>query len=243
MIQGSDGYMDGVTLGNKHSYDDWGLILNEKEEISSPEPKTNYLDVPGADGSLDMSELFGDVKYENRTITWEFLVIRKRERWNYIYSNLLNYLHGQKMNIILDDDPSFFYRGRVKVNQWKSDKRKATIVVEAEVEPYKYELSSSIEPWLWDPFNFEDGIIREYGNLQVDGEIQVNIIGRRKMVIPTFIVSSDDDKGMDIIFKSTTYHLPDGESSIINVETTEGDNIVTIKGNGVISIDYRGGSL
>lgn len=235
--------MDGVTFGVMHSYEDWGLYLTEKPSISPPAPKTDYIDVPGSNEKIDFSDIFGDVFYEYRTITCTFLVIHRRKSWDNIYSEILNYLQGQKMNIILDDDPSFYWVGRAKISEWKSNRKNATVVIEATVEPYKYELASSIEDWLWDPFNFETGIIREYGSLTVDGTLVVNVIGRREKVIPEFIVNSSDKSGMNVIFQGVSYHLDDGISSVINIETSEGDNLLTIQGTGTISIDYRGGSL
>lgn len=74
--------MNGVKFGSKHSYDDWGLILKSRPVISPPSPKTIYIDVPGADGIIDLTEsMTGEVKFNNRTITFEFnsrLLFRKR---------------------------------------------------------------------------------------------------------------------------------------------------------------------
>ena len=45
----------GVLFGDKHSHRDWQLLLNSRPEISSPVPKTNYIDIPGGDGILDLT--------------------------------------------------------------------------------------------------------------------------------------------------------------------------------------------
>ena len=61
--------MDGVTFGTKHSYRDWGLLLKSRPVISPPSPKTVYVDIPGSNGVIDLTEsLTGDVKFDNRTI-------------------------------------------------------------------------------------------------------------------------------------------------------------------------------
>lgn len=54
-----------VKFGGLHSFYEWGLILSEKE-IKAPQPKTNAVDVEGADCEIDYTEAFGDVKYQNR---------------------------------------------------------------------------------------------------------------------------------------------------------------------------------
>jgi phage-related protein len=51
----------------------------------------------------------------------------------------MNEIHGKRVKITIDDDPNYYYLGRVKVNEWESDKATATIVLTAEVEPYKYQ--------------------------------------------------------------------------------------------------------
>lgn len=57
--------MKGVSFGDFHSYRDFSLILSQKT-IGTPSPKTEAIDIPGGDGVLDLTEFFGEVKYNNR---------------------------------------------------------------------------------------------------------------------------------------------------------------------------------
>lgn len=131
--------MHGVTFGTKHSYNTWGLWLKSRPEISPPKPKTKLIQVPGSNTVIDLTESLtgGEVKYEPRTIRCEFCVIGGRSNWPSVYSYILKTLHGKRMQIIMDDDPGYYYEGRVAVDQWASDKETATIVITAEVNPYK----------------------------------------------------------------------------------------------------------
>ena len=53
--------MRGVKIGEKHTYVDWNLILTSTN-IGFPDPKTETIDIPGADGELNFSEnLTGDI--------------------------------------------------------------------------------------------------------------------------------------------------------------------------------------
>ena len=236
--------MNGVSFNSKHSYKDWGLLLKSRPIISPPTPKTIYIDVPASDGVIDLTEsMTGEVKYENRKITCEFNVIDARERWSNIYSEILDYLHGREMHVILDEDPTYQYIGRFVVNEWKSNKVTSTIVIEGSVEPYKMELFSSLEDWEWDSFNFETGIIRDYKDLKVDGELTFEIEGRRKSVVPEFIVKSDDGTGLKVEFEDMTYDLTDGTNKVLNIIIKEGMNTLNFTGNGYVSIDYMGGRL
>lgn len=236
--------MDGVTFGTKHSYRDWGLLLKSRPVISPPSPKTVYVDIPGSDGVIDLTEsLTGDVKFDNRTIKCEFVVLDARNRWSDIYSEIMDYLHGQRIRVRLDEDPTYYYEGRLQVNEWKSDKVTSTITIEGDVEPYKMEMFSSLEDWEWDSFNFETGIIRDYKEIRVDESLTFTIEGRRKSVVPSFTVVSDDGSGLQVRFNGTTYDLPDGTSRVLNIVIKNGTNTLYFTGNGTVSIDYRGGRL
>lgn len=232
--------MNGVYFGDKHSYRDFGLILSSRVEVGTPAVKANTVDIKGGDGVVDLSDaLTGYVFFENRKITCNFTVIDARNNWSAIYSKLLNYFHGEKMKIILDDDASFYYIGRVSVNEWKSSKSTATIVVEIDAEPYKYDNTSADGWWLWDLFDFENGIIHELQNVIIEKRKTISIIGRRKRFVPT--ISCDAE--MTIEFNGNYYDIVVGENKIFDIEIVEGENLLTFIGTGTVSITYIGGEL
>lgn len=233
-----------ITFGDKNTWDDWFLIPSSRPVFNPPKVKTVYIDIPGADWHLDMSEsLTGEVVYEGREGSLEFIVDNGHRTWSELYSDIMDYLHGQQMRAVLEDDPSYYYEGRFAVNQWKSDPHNSKITIDYNVAPYKFELFSSLEDWLWDPFNFETGIAREYGDLTVDNELILVIEGNRKSVVPSFIVSSEDGSGLKVEFDGTTYSLPDGTSKVANIVIKQGTNALTFTGKGTVSVDYRGGRL
>lgn len=134
--------MDGVIFGEKHTYRDWELLLKSRPVISPPVPKTKVIQVPGSDRLIDLTEsLTGQVHYEPRQMTFEFVTIAQRSRWPILYSSILTAIHGKRVKIILDDDPNYYYIGRVTVGEMEAEKKTATLTIEATVEPYKYERS------------------------------------------------------------------------------------------------------
>ena len=48
--------LSGVRFGTKHSYDDFGLVL-QKKDLSLPEPKTEKIEVTGRNGGTDYVRL------------------------------------------------------------------------------------------------------------------------------------------------------------------------------------------
>ena len=233
-----------ITFGNKNTWDDWHLIPSTRPLFNPPSTKTHYLDIPGGNGKIDLSEsLTGYPVYDNRTGSNEFYVANGYVSWEKLYSEIMNYLHGRTMKAYLEDDPYFYYEGRFEVNQWKSDKYWSTITINYDVYPYKKEPNSSLEPWLWDPFDFEYGIIREYGDLEVSGTLSVEILGRAEFISPTINVDSVDGSGMTVQFNGKTYKLIDGSNIVPEIVIGEKTKTLTFSGNGSVSIEYQGGSL
>ena len=227
-----------ILFGDKNTYKDYKLLI-QSLLISTPNPKEELIDIPGADGELDFSEsLTGDIKYQKRTITIS-LAKRKNESCLAEYSRIQNDLHSKIMKIILSEDANFYYYGKVKVKDYDRYSLLHTIDIECDVEPYKYDLTSSDEDWLWDPFDFETGIINETRDLIVDGELEVSILGRRQKVVPKFVCENP----LQLIFNEQTYNLPAGGSYSPDIEICEGENILKFIGNGTVTIEYRGGSL
>lgn len=230
--------MLGVTIGEKHSFNDWGIILSSKI-ISPPEPQINKVNVPLRDGAIDLTEsLTDDIKFKDRTITLNFTVT-DRATWTAKISEIENYLHGKKMKIVFDDDLAFYYVGRVSVNKWATNKNIGSLVVEGTVEPFKYDAASSSVDWEWDIFDFENSIINETGELIVNGETTISLICRRKRMFPIFKASEP----MTVKFDDETFHLAAGEQKLYGLFLCEGVNELTFNGNGTVSIDYIGGSL
>ena len=143
------------------------------------------------------------------------------------------------MKIVCDDDPAFYYIGRVSVDNWNSDGRVGKLVIKCTVEPFKYDIVSSDVDWEWDLFDFEQGIINETGELIVDGTRDVTLVCRRKRMFPTFIASAD----MSVIFEGITYNLKAGSQKVYDIFLCEGKNKLTFMGKGTVSINYIGGSL
>lgn len=230
--------MQTVTFGTKNSYDDFGLILTDKD-IGFPEPKLEEVDVIGADGVIDLSEVLNDdIKYKTRKLQFTFTVLKGNKYWASTVADVANYLHGKKLRIQMDFDPAYYYTGRCKINSFKTSKRLCTITIDAECEPYRLDINGNGEKWLWDTFSFQNGFIR-VNAVTVNGSLHVNLQNQRKIVSPTFTCST----AMTVIFDGVTYNLPKGKTQVLGIRLQYGTNYVTFKGNGTVKIEYQGGAL
>lgn len=230
--------MQTVTFGTKNSYDDFGLILTDKD-IGFPEPKLEEVDVIGADGVIDLSEVLNDdIKYKTRKLQFTFTVLKGSKYWASTVADVANYLHGKKLRIQMDFDPAYYYTGRCKINSFKTSKRLCTITIDAECEPYRLDINGDGEKWLWDTFSFQNGFIM-VNAVTVNGSLQVNLQNQRKIVSPTFTCST----AMTVTFDGVTYNLPKGKTQVLGIRLQYGTNYVTFKGNGTVKIEYQRGAL
>lgn len=230
-----------ITIGTKNTWDDWHLIPKSRPLFNPPQVKTNYVDIPGGDGILDLTTSFsGRPLYKNRTGSWEFYVENDFRDWAVLFSEIMNYLQGQKFQAVLEDDPLYYYEGRFSVNVWKSDPGRSLITLDYDVSPYKKEIDGVNDNWLWDTFNFETDIIRHYKDLPVKGSLEVTVIGSIMPSVPTIITSTT---GFTVEFNSVTYKLAKGINIIDDIIMENGENVLLFTGNGTITIEHNGGLL
>lgn len=227
-----------ITIGDKNTWDDWHLVPTSRPLVVPPNVNTSYVTVPGASGSLDLTEaLTGHPTYSNRSGSWEFLVMNGYGEWYARYSDIMAYLHGKKFRAILDDDPNYYYEGRFSVASWTSPKDWSRITINYNVGPYKIEVHGIDENWLWDPFNFETDMVHAYKDISVSGSTDVTVYNDIMRVRPTIICSD----AMSVVFKEKTYPLTAGENSIREIIFSEGANVLTFSGSGTVTIQMHGG--
>lgn len=230
-----------ITIGEKNTWDDWHLIPATRPLFNPPTVKTNYVDIPGGDGVIDLTTaLAGRPVFSNRTGSWTFYVENGFKSWTALYSEIMVYLHGQKMRAVLEDDPDYYYEGRFSVNAWKSEKSWSQIVIDYNVGPYKKTVNTTGEDWLWDPFNFETGVIRRYKDLPVKGTLDVTVVGNVMPSVPTIIVSAS---GFTVGFNGRTYSLTRGTNVIDDIVIVSGENVLIFTGNGTVTVEHNGGTL
>lgn len=168
LVRDENGYT--IFVG-KNTWDDWKILPKERPVFAPPEQKTTYIDIPGGNGTLDLSEsLSGYPVYKNRTGSFTFRVMNDYVEWHERYSEIMEYLHGKRMKAILYDDPDWFYEGRFAIDSWTSQPTWSEITIKYDVHPYKWSVELSTDPWRWDTFNFEKDIIREtsFRNISVN---------------------------------------------------------------------------
>lgn len=208
--------MRGILINNKiHTGLDLDLVM-EAKDLGSPNVQKNTVEIPGRNGSLDMSEaITGEPSYNNRTQTYKFIGNGSREVVLSLIDIMMSY-HGQYISIVVDDYEDWYYEGRVEV---------------AYVDKYNYvefELAVDAQPFRYarEPINVSYTTITSQ-------EITLN--NRGVTVIPKIVTDAETT----IIFGEVTYNLSAGTYEPEDLALRRGDNVYTITTEGTITIEYR----
>ncbi|MCD8206435.1 MAG: phage tail family protein [Bacteroidales bacterium] len=233
----------GVSFNGVHSWDDWGLRLKDIS-IGIPEAKTEYIDVPGMNGSLDLTEAQnGGICYGMRTLQFTFDARNcSYVRWAALISLIAGAIEGQDEKIILDIDSGYYYTGRCHVSTSKSNSVLSEIVIECYCQPFKMDVNTSDEPWLWDPFSFVDGMATSTSDISISSASAwqaVEINGY--MYNETLVIVSNNS--MTVRYNGTEYAITEGSNYMYEIVLTEGINTLYFMGTGTVTIIHRGGRI
>lgn len=209
--------MLGVTFGSKHSYNDWGIWL-EDTHINPPLPKRYIVDVPARNGLLDLTpELTPTIRFENRTLTFTFRV--KAGDWSTLLSQIYGQIHGQTLDVISDLDPQWHWHGCVTVDDFSSDQRTGKLVITVDADPFKLSNTDS--------------------TYTVSGDGTISAVVDRMEVTPTITNTAE----ATIVFGDISVTLDAGTHLVNAIMLTEGTNTLTITSTGSTTVTYTNGRL
>lgn len=261
--------MASVNFGEKNTWDDWGMVPVERPVIAFPPVKSNIIDLTGADGQIDLLDIIVKAPvYANRTGKLIFRMVNSpgsdsiAKRKNQI----AHYLHGVTMDMVLDEEPEYYYTGKFAVDdiEYKGNGAYADITIKYDLEPYKRSMYTTDEQYLWDPFSFEDGIV--YEGLIVNAEVSSNsdpviidnfdLICKDLTIRPQVVIADNttnitfkryqrdtgewDDPGF--VYTTGTDQQPsDGTQS--GLQFTRYTSKLSVAGIGKFSLKFRAGAL
>lgn len=214
--------MNQAYFGNIASYDEFGLMLTDVA-IEPPEPKRELQDIPGMDGTLDLSyEASDEIKFRNRDIRLSFAKADYSRRWEEIFTEIVNRLHGRHFEVSLDPDAGWYWDAFVTVKNPRTVRNKGTLQVVCDAYPYKLKRQQTI-----------------YTVQAAAQGASVACRNSRMKVLPEFETTGT----CQIRLGDTIKSVPPGKYVFSDIAFTEGDNEVTVTGSGTVTIRYREGLL
>ena len=213
--------MSDIRFGTKWAHADYGLIV-APYAIPMPESQTNYVEIPGRDGTLDLSESFGTVRYADRIIP---LTLYARAPFDALISAFAADVHGLRMNVIFDRDSIYYFDARVTLEDVEKHAGYCELSLECRAKPYKLE-------------HFETTI-----TVLPAGSASVTLNNSRMPVVPTITVSAEMTLAFTINEKDYSVTLPAGTHTIPSLVLSAGDMKIGITGTGSVAFTYRKGAL
>lgn len=254
-----------VIFGDINSWEEWGLVPASRPTVVMPSVRTNTVEIPGMNGVLDLSDVpLGYSTYGNRSGSWNFNVAHDKTGlpWDVTYSKIAAAIHGKKCQCILLEDKSYYYEGRFSVGEWSTGQHFSTISIKYDLAPYKLMRWTTTEDWLWNPFDFVNGVIIQssFKDIPITYGASNRIVYTQDFVgmapvCPTITVVSDSGVyGTTLSVTNTgisntakTFSLSNGLNYNPQIEfccpTPASKTILEISGSGTISFDFRPGRL
>ena len=213
--------MSDIRFGTKWAHADYGLIV-APYAIPLPEPQMNFVEIPGRDGALDLSEAFGTIRYADRIIP---LTLYARAPFDVLISSLAADVHGRRMNVIFDRDPTYYYDARMTIEDVERHAGYCELSLECRAKPYKLE-------------HFETAI-----TVLPTGSATVTLTNTRMPVVPTITISAEMTLAFTINGKGYSVILPAGTHTVPPLVLMEGNTGIGITGTGSATFVYRKGAL
>ena len=213
--------MSDIRFGTKWAHADYGLIV-APYAIPMPEAQASFVEIPGRDGALDLSEAFGTVRYADRVIP---LTLYARAPFDALISAFAADVHGRRMNVIFDRDPTFYYDARITLEDVERHPGYCELSLECRARPYKLE-------------HFETAI-----TVLPTGSATITLTNTRMPVVPTITVSAEMTLTFTIAGVGYTINLAAGSHIVPSLVLTDGETEIDLTGTGSITFTYRKGAL
>ena len=113
-------------------------------------------------------------------------------------------------------------------------------------DPYKYSIVESTEDWLWDPFDFEDGIIDEGALIRLDENIRsqsYTLLADNTPFVPVIHVDWMGDTGIVMTVNGERYTLLKGKNRFADIVVYQDDITLVFEWKGELTVEYRRRSL
>lgn len=199
-----------------------GWTLTEWQ-LSPAEEKTNFVDIPGGDGSADLSTALtnGIARYYDRELvaTFECSEGDRLSREAKI-RHMVNTLDGMRVDIELPDDEFHHINGRLHVARNYNDLAHCSVTVTATCKP-------------WKESNTETALTLKASTTKKTATIVNN--GRRASV-PVLTVTGGE---VLLVFGSASKAMSAGSYKWPDLLLTPGSHEITYSGSGTLTITFR----
>ena len=192
-------------------------------ELTAAQQRTQFVEVPGRDGELDLSAALTDgaPRYGNRTLTatLERSDGTRMDR-EYAINTMVNWLDGWRMDVRLPDDDTHYLTGRVHVAKLYNDMAHAAVSVTVICDPWRYS-------------NHETVLTMAAGSSAAPARLPN---GGRKTVVPLIQITGGT---VNLVAGSYSWALGAGTYQLPDLIVPQGGLDITYSGSGELRVSYR----
>lgn len=123
--------VDGVDICRE-----FGCVYTDESERRPPEKRPNLVEIPGRDGSLDLSDMLTDDMVYGDRVETIVLYVCEGEGFEQVKTRLSNFLDGGRFEYSYSFDPGYTLTGRFGVTSY-AGWRDRRIEIEVTAEPWK----------------------------------------------------------------------------------------------------------
>ncbi|MBR5889101.1 MAG: hypothetical protein IKY92_03575 [Akkermansia sp.] len=196
-------------------------------KFPGPEVEQNLVNVPGRfQGPLDLSTALTDgwPVYGARplTITLESSEGTREAREARI-SEMVNKLHGQRVNFVLPDHPLHYGTGRLSVQTLYNDPAHASVQVTGTCDPWLYAKAETV-------VQLQASTTAQTARLRNAGAMPV---------VPLVEITAAAGATVSLVFGAYSWALAAGSYKLPDLALLPGDHVITYSGAGTAKITYR----
>ncbi|BDU81632.1 phage tail protein [Clostridium perfringens] len=225
----------GITINDRHSYNDFGLTIKSKK-IGNPKKKKIIEDVPFMNGVYDFSLLYGEQTYSERRLEYTFNFNEENKiEMNIKKMQVLEWLAYEGKQPLYDDAiPDFYFLAEVEENDFDEVGCYGELKVVFNAYPYKLYFKDEGDD-IWDEFNFNLDYAQDTKFIIEKGQNITLLNPGLSRLIP--IVKSTSN--FDIVKDGITYKFNPGVTKEWRFVLNKGFNNMTIIGTGKIEFIFK----
>ena len=227
--------MLGITIGDKHSYKDFGLTIVSKN-IGTPKKKKIKETVPFMNGTYDFSSIYGEQCYEERELTYKFnLISNSKIQLSMLNTLITNWLMNNFKTELYDDSiPGFYFMAECEEVDFDENRKDGILTVKFNSYPFK--ISTNYEGSdIWDIFNFELDYVQDT-KFNVNRIKNIEIFNNSAIgVYPEVICDSD----IYVTKNNIKYKFQKGTTKDFRFKLDKGYNNLTLEGNGAVEFLFK----
>lgn len=227
----------GFTFNGHHS-SDFGLKVMSDKTVTLPAKNKVTVQLPYANGLIDLSDIYGNNSYGERTMTVSCRLYTGRLDYmatQNMYHVIADWLMGTKgkTKLIDDADPYRFYLAEVEAAPTITEGSVySTIAVVFQCYPFLFHPNEYNE--LWDTFDLINGVMQptEY---DISGSESIVLVNTGEAPI-NLICDAISDFRLNI--DGVICPISAGMTDNMDVQLQPGENHIKITGNGTLKFDW-----